>query len=479
MDTIEQPLPERTKYPNRLRRAERKMIRTNRALASKGILVNPGENIQAAIDSLDKERGGIVTLVSGTHLVDYTITIPSFITLQGEGQDITIIDFNGSNFKVQTTGSGDIIEGRTRSFRIKDLTIQNSGATAACDLHGGTFFIIDNVRFSNNSGYGLQITNCVQFTLINSLADYNDLSGFYLTANGSDSIGTLRYTFIGCRATNNTGNGFAISAQDIIGWTVGNGAFVACEGDNNTEDGFDFTSIDLVELSLYLTSCVANSNLGNGFDLAASFISLTACTAQSNDSHGVINTGVNNTMLGCNINGNNDDFQSTQRMSVIGNSFAFGSTIDVKDTVALGDVATMSVGNTGGNTRTEKRVMQMKNTSGGTIAQGAIVSFQASAEGDEITTTTTQGDDKVFGMALFAISNNAYGAILVEGYTTLLKVDGTTDIAIGDLLGTFTTAGIAMKAAAGDMAIAYALEAYTGNDSNGVIDALVISPRKL
>ncbi|MDD5065227.1 MAG: hypothetical protein PHQ35_10785 [Phycisphaerae bacterium] len=64
------------------------------------------------------------------------------------------------------------------------------------------------------------------------------------------------------------------------------------------------------------------------------------------------------------------------------------------------------------------------------------------------------------------------------GKTTLLKVDGTTDIAIGDFIGTFTTAGIGMKCSAGDMAIAIALEAYTTDDSAGVIDALLITPRK-
>ena len=57
--------------------------------------------------------------------------------------------------------------------------------------------------------------------------------------------------------------------------------------------------------------------------------------------------------------------------------------------------------------------------------------------------------------------------------------DGTTDIAIGDPLGAFTTAKIAMKAAAGDMAFAVALEAYTTDDSSGVIDALLIVPRKI
>ncbi len=46
-------------------------------------------------------------------------------------------------------------------------------------------------------------------------------------------------------------------------------------------------------------------------------------------------------------------------------------------------------------------------------------------------------------------------------------------------MGTFTAAGISMKAAAGDMAFAIALEVYAGADSLGVIDALLITPRKV
>lgn len=127
----------------------------------------------------------------------------------------------------------------------------------------------------------------------------------------------------------------------------------------------------------------------------------------------------------------------------------------------------------------ESQVYRMKNTSGSTINAGDLVVYKAVAAGDEITTTTTGGDNKVFGMATQSISNNAYGIIKVKGSTKILKVDGTTDIAIGDYISTFTTAGIGQKAASGDTAIAIALEAYTADDSLGVIDALIISPLKI
>jgi hypothetical protein len=124
----------------------------------------------------------------------------------------------------------------------------------------------------------------------------------------------------------------------------------------------------------------------------------------------------------------------------------------------------------------------MKNTSGGSLVEGEVVVLKAVSSGEEITTTTVHGDDLVFGMVATIINsnlNNQYVYVQTEGKTANLRVDGTTDIAIGDFLCTYSVAGIAAKATTGDMAFAIALEAYTANDSNGVIDALLISPRKL
>lgn len=100
--------------------------------------------------------------------------------------------------------------------------------------------------------------------------------------------------------------------------------------------------------------------------------------------------------------------------------------------------------------------------------------------GAEVTTTTTVGDDKVAGVvASSSIADEASGTVITEGKVTTLKVNGTTNISIGDYLGTYSVAGIAAKAAAGDMAFAIALEGYTADDSSGVIDALLVKPRKL
>ena len=126
-----------------------------------------------------------------------------------------------------------------------------------------------------------------------------------------------------------------------------------------------------------------------------------------------------------------------------------------------------------------REVVAMTNASGGQIDAGDLVVLKAVASGEEVGTTTTLGDDMVFGMEVETVVDSAVGKIQKLGKTTALKVDGTDDIAIGDFVATFTTAKIGCKASAGDMAIAVALEAYATDDSSGVIDALLIAPRKI
>lgn len=166
---------------------------------------------------------------------------------------------------------------------------------------------------------------------------------------------------------------------------------------------------------------------------------------------------------------------SAKYCTVTGNNVAQNTTPISLSTTANTEGSTIW-NNTGASPAVQKRCVYMKNTSGGTINAGNLVVRKAVAAGNEVTTSTTAGDNTIFGVAEAAISNNASGYICVEGKVDNLKADGTTDIAIGDYLGQFTTAGIAQKAASTHTAIAYALEAYTPNDSSGVLDALIIPP---
>lgn len=129
----------------------------------------------------------------------------------------------------------------------------------------------------------------------------------------------------------------------------------------------------------------------------------------------------------------------------------------------------------------EQRSIPLRND-GGNLVAGEIVVMKALFEdfdGTQFATSVTEGDDLVYGVLIEDTLDQATGLVMVAGKTTKLKVNGTDDIAILDFICVHTVGGIGQKAAVGNMAIAVALEAYTTDDSNGVIDALIITPRKL
>lgn len=153
---------------------------------------------------------------------------------------------------------------------------------------------------------------------------------------------------------------------------------------------------------------------------------------------------------------------------------------DTNDTGIYFSTVTGSIENNLGCSPVDEYVtVRMTNTDGDAMVAGDIVILKSVAAGNEITHTNTGGDTKVFGQVVESIANTASGSVLVKGKSTTLKVNGTTDIAVGDYLSTFTSEGIAQKASAGQISNCIALEAYTTDDSSGVIDALFITPRQI
>jgi len=138
----------------------------------------------------------------------------------------------------------------------------------------------------------------------------------------------------------------------------------------------------------------------------------------------------------------------------------------------------------------DKILVWMRNISGYTLESGDVVVFRAvpykegPATGYDFSLTTEAGDKMVLGMVAETIEHDSWGYVVQEGKVSSLKVDGTIDIAVGDFLSTIHTVtppsmteGIAKKATSGEMAFAMALESYTADDRNGVIEALLFNPR--
>lgn len=127
-------------------------------------------------------------------------------------------------------------------------------------------------------------------------------------------------------------------------------------------------------------------------------------------------------------------------------------------------------------TRGQPFYRTMKNNSGGALSAGHVVILDTTDNsGQSVTTTTVANNALAFGVVTTGGADQADVVVGVGGAVgDVVKVDGTTDIAVGDPLSTFTAAGIAQKGSYGTGAIfAIALEAYSTDDSSGVIRAWI------
>lgn len=413
-------------------------LRTSTAFG-RAATVKAGEDIRPALESLKSAGGGTLILLAGVHKANFNIIGTSSINIVGEGRDLTILDFGNGSYSLKYIGTiGAVIS----NFYISNLTITNSAGNGL-EVEYADFWRIDNVRATSNNSRGAYI-NTSQYGIINN-CQFDGNGSYGLDVDG-DSISTRStiLTVQNCLAEGNTSHGFVLSTSS--GCYV---SYLSCISDSNTGSGFYQPITANTRASFF--DCRSLSNTGYGYYIGGNFNRLIGCSYISNTDLGLYITGGDNLVIG----------------SEVGDAVTLANETSINTLSAFMTLDEQSEGVT------------MTNTSGGSVTAGSVVVYKAAAGSVSFTTTTTLGDDAVLGVLVETTANNGIGTVKTKGKTALLKVDGTTDIAIGDFLGTFTTAGIACKATAGDMAFAIALEAYTNNDSNGVIDALIINPRKL
>ncbi len=335
---------------------------------------------------------------------------------------------------IQLTGSAPMINGNTFDFTTAGTTVANAYLTTKTNAN--------YLRFSNNY---MNLTGGATVVAL----------GLGL---GSFEVGTN--TFVGDSAT-----GTAILAEASIGGICGNNMTsfnigVSIPSAIERVSVIGNTIVGMGTNAILLTSALNNMVIGNTLSTTS-----TTSTVSLVSSYGNIIIGNRVRIGNLNIDANSYD------NIVMGN--VTNATTNIVDAGTLNTV----INNLTGSAVQESRFVNMKNTSGGALTVGTVVVRKAVAAGNEVTTTTSASDPMIYGVVASAsIADATFGRIQVLGKTVSLKVDGTTDIAIGDYLTSFTSAGIAAKAGANQIAFAIALEAYTADDSNGVIDALLINP---
>lgn len=519
-------------------------------LGSKRIVIQPGSNIQLAINDLNNAGGGIVILTKGIHIVNYDIILYSSISLEGEGIYNTIIDFNDNAKQIKIEGTTKTEAGTFDIDTGVDPFIVTGTGTAFTNASAGDFIGIVDGWYeiaSIQSDTQLTLTEAYPVDITSGSVWICDIKQKIDIKNLTIQNSQFSTNYDGSGGNQANGNVYIKGARQIIFENIR-----SLTSDNTQAlypawgcfmNGVSYTRFINSEFSL---------NHSDGIKgMGVSFISFEKCIFKQNGDAGMfldVITGEDNFIVNCNFNDNSGsngalrlaNLGNAINIKILGNTLKNGNSIKIAGSVSkyliiannkidgqislaashcsiTGNYITNGVSNIGinvtsgrdnvvvGNTlegcyislgsnliqivnsnqtdyfypSNNQKIVYLQNTSGGQLTIGNLVILKSTATGYEFTTTTTQGDDKVFGMIMETIANNAYGAVLVEGKTISLKVDGTTDIAIGDFIGTFTSAGIGMKAAAGDMAIAIALEAYATDDSNGVIDAYLITPRKI
>ena len=443
--------------------------------------VAPGDDIQAAIDAVNREGGGTVQLLAQTYLMRSDINLKSNVTLAGAGRGTTVIDFEGRAL-------GIIVEGTSSSIMqnvvIRDMTIQNSNSPAGLNIDFADFWLVQNVIVTSCDQNGIRIRRSQQYSFVNVSSTSNTTNGF-LWSQSTIPANRVHDTFqlLNCVASSNSSRGFDISVTNSTN-PVENFTLINCSAKSNTSDGFRYTSTVGIAANARIVGGSFSSNGANGVTIESNvrFLNIVGANANSNTTDGFNIAGSNIVLIGCLGDVLNVvlDFDITGDQSVmvgcgfstsIGN--ATSSFVNVSSTIAAN-----IVGNQQFSPRLNRKCVRMRNRSGGTVPVGALIVWSTSSleVGESFSTTTTNGDDLVVGMALESIANLSVGNILVEGYTTqLLVTNGVSSIVIGDQLSSYSHAYFAKEAIAGETVFAIALSSPT--TSTAAITAILFSPR--
>jgi hypothetical protein len=418
-----------------------------------------------------------------------TLTIAA-LTLTFSGAGLTF-----ENMGCTITTGSLVISGANAIVRNLRMDANNNATTTHLTVSGAKS-LLEGLRYDNTT------TTAMTTTYINFASQYGVFTNSFIKASVKITTANQAVVLLAGNFTVFKGNTLESTATTASSWMVyaNTGVVIADNHFGGTTSTYAY----------WIYSTGASSTIsGNSCYNGAIYSSGSVCTISGNTIYqsragALITCGAETTVTGNSLSGagagtpgvtsattQNDDIvisgnmmrgvvtaveipaSTNVRWIITGNQFSTTVTTQISDS----GVGTYIANNLPENLAETKIVKRLANTSGLSVAVGDIVTLKSAAAGDEFTTTTTAGDSKVIGVATATIANAAYGYITTQGKVTTLKVDGTTDIAIGDYISAFTTVGIGQKASAGHTAIAIALEAYTANDSNGVIDALVIPPR--
>lgn len=417
------------------------------------------------------ERGKSAILVEATnrwYLID-SVNSNTSLTLFDEYTGATIaayafhrfgiplinIEISGLTIRNNITTNDLLYFSNVVNLKILDCWFRTAG-NDGIDLRASNNVIIEGCRFDDNTNSGINLGSC------NTVA-VSDCS-FVNNSDGVETSSCIDVSIARCSFFGNSFFPLEINGSDRV-------LISDCTLFNNyagiTVSGF--------EISIRNTVVDRATNY-YGIYVSADVVNISACTVVDSDLDGIY---INNTSSNVVVSGN----------SYGGNGFSGGTDVFVDD--AAGNIVILgSEFNSGyegngdadgmvGGYASKRKVNIGINyrTSLGDIPANSLVVHHADQYGTSfrrpsLELTTVRGDKYVQGKS--EPTTRAYTSTtkaLTSGQTVNLKVSGRDDIAAGDFLTAYNEEGIACKAQPGDMVFAMAWEAYTADNSSGVIDA--------
>lgn len=434
---------------------------------------NDHVEIQTALDALP-DTGGEVFLLDGTYYIEASLVLDSYQTLRGCGRN-TIL--------TTTTADLDIITVAHKvGILIADLCVDGAAGGAANDegilWNNVDYSQIRNIWLQNNGNYGMYVANGSDFnTIMGNICQGNFTHGIRLESSHNNTItGNVYQGSTGGdgiyldAACNNTVTGNACSGN-IYGIRLDSMSNANTITDNVCQGNW---------YGIYLGGSDSNAIIGN--------VCLENSQGTDNTHDNIYLSTSDYNLIACNVCRRGDLAKQPKYGINISNNTCDKNIVQGNDlhnagkTANFNDAGTCTIvqdDNQEINQTQVKHMVYMKNTSGGNLVVGDVVSLNAIAAGTEFTTPAGVGEDQVWGMLAENINDDAWGYVQVKGGTTLLKATNAVggNIAIGDFLCTEAAGTRAQKAAAGNMAFAIALEVCEAADVT--IDALIIVPRKI
>lgn len=187
--------------------------------------------------------GGVVYFPAGTYLISAALSVPSSVTLHGDGVNSTVI-------KQSSTSANAVTAVSSTALKIADMQFYgpSSGTGVGISISGSptSYAYLRNVRVAHFGSDGIDVVDPIVSRFDNVVSALNSGHGFNIGGASAGSGGTS------C-------------------------AFTACYALANTQAGFYLNNLQYSNLS----GCASDSN-GTGFYLNACIgLTLTGCGAES------------------------------------------------------------------------------------------------------------------------------------------------------------------------------------------------------